>query len=266
MKGVGANRRRLAWFGGLVTAALVVFWSELPISSALAAPRCPALPVPAWVPEDPLQSAYPMPWCWVWGMQTQAQRTRRSLWGTTQSPVLVSPDGRYSVFSRVQILAHRNYTRTQVTSTLHIRRPGGALPIVLRPLGQPRAVQPGQIWVLVPVSWSADGSQLLVRQVAGWFGSSEISDSALVWQNDGAEVRAVMPQAVTHTHSLLLGWSRETPTSILFETRLLGLERASLWQVGLDGLTLAAREDAPVTYGQSQGEAWTMLEYRLWRR
>ena len=266
MKGARADRRRLAGAGGLLTATLtVIIFCQLTLV-AVAAPRRSPLPVPAWVPEDPLQSAYPMPWRWVWGMQTQAERTRRSLWGSTQSPVLVSPDGRYRVFSRVQILAHRDYTRTQVNSTLHIRQVGGALPMVVRPLGQPKVVQPGQIWVLVPVSWSADGSQLLVRQVFGWFGSSEISDSALVWHTDGRGVRSVAPQAVAHTHSLLLGWSREAPTSILFETRLLGLERPSLWQVGLDGLTLTAREDEPVTYGQSQGETWTMLEYRPLRR
>ncbi|MEN9216444.1 MAG: hypothetical protein Q6K90_03860 [Gloeomargarita sp. HHBFW_bins_162] len=258
----------MAWLGGLITTAgiTLLFCESVRSSTAVASPRRPNLPVPAWVPEDPLQSAYPMPWRWVWGMQTQAQRIRRSLWGSTQSPTLVSPDGRYSVFSRVQILAHQDYTRTQVSSTLHIRQSGGGLPIVLRPLGQPKVLQPGQIWVLVPVSWSEDSRQLLVRQVSGWFGSSEISDSAVVWHSDGLGVRAVTPQAVAHTHSLLLGWSRETPTSILFETRLLGLERASLWQVSLDGLTLSAREDAPITYGQPQGETWTMLEYRPLRR
>jgi hypothetical protein len=249
-----------------MTAALILFSLVEFTPPGVAAPQQPALPVPAWVPEDPLASAYPMPWRWVWGLQTQAQRTRRAIRGTTQSPTLISPDGRYSVFSRVQVVVHRDYTRTQVSSTLHIRRPGGALPVILRPLGQARVTQPGQILVLVPVSWSADSGQLLVRQVAGWFGSSEISDSALVWQSDGTGVRTVTPQAVAHTHSLLLGWSRETPTSILFETRLLGLERPSLWQVGLDGLTLSAREDEPVTYGKPQGEVWTMLEYRLLRR
>jgi hypothetical protein len=267
MKGARANRVRLAYISGLVATALAATALANFILPAVAAPRQPALPVPAWVPEDPLASAYPMPWRWVWGLQTQAQRTRRTVRGTTQSPTLISPDGRYSVFSRVQILAHQDYLRTQVSSTLHIRRPGGVLPIVLRPLGQPRVIQPGQIWVLVPVSWSADSRQLLVRQVAGWFGSSEISDSALVWQSDGTGVRAVTPQAVAHTHSLLLGWSRETPTSILFETRILGLERPSLWQVNLDGLTLAVPgEDQPVTYGEPQGETWTMVEYRLLRR
>lgn len=265
MKGGGANRIRLAWLTGVMTALVLVPTAQFALP-AVAAPRPRNLPVPAWVPEDPLASAYPIPWRWVWGLQTQAQRTRRSLWGTTQSPVLVSPDGRYSVFSRVQVVAHRDYTRSQVSSTLHIRRPGGALPLLVRPLGQPQVIQPGQIWVLVPVSWSADGNQLLVRQVAGWFGSSEISDSALVWQSDGIGVRAVAPQAVAHTHSLLLGWSREAPASILFATWLMGLERPSLWQVGLDGLTLAAREDEPVTYGAPQGEAWTMLEYRPLRR
>lgn len=256
--------------GRVVQGVIVVLVSWLVVTQgvigpALARPRASTLVIPDWVPEDPLQSAYPIPWRWVWGIQTQAEQRRRPMRATIQSPVLISPDGRYATFSRVQVLAHqRDYTRTQITSTLYIRRPGGALPLILRPVGQPSALEPGQIWVLVPVSWSADSRQLLVRQVVGRFGSSEITDRALVWDDTG--VRLVSPQAVAHTHALLLGWSREDPNSILFATYIIGLERPSTWQVALDGLTLATRSPEPVVYGQAQGETWRLLDYRPLRR
>ncbi len=262
MNGGKANPRWLAGIGTVVVAT-IVSCSGAAQQLGRATLQLPVLTAPAWVPEDPLASAYPIPWRWVWSIQAQAERTRRPIWSITQSPTLISPDGRYRAFSRVQVIAQRDYTRTQVSSTLHILSSRGAPPIVLQPVGQPRRPEPGQLWVLVPVSWSADGKQLLVRQVFGWFGSSEISDSALVWQGEGQRARIVTPQAVAHTHALLLGWSREMPTSILFETRILGLERPSRWQVDLDGLTLAVRdEDAPVTYGIAQGTTWTMLDYR----
>ncbi|MCS7031970.1 MAG: hypothetical protein NZL92_10640 [Gloeomargarita sp. SKYG116] len=236
------------------------------IAPVFARPRLSSiLPVPEWVPEDPLQSAYPIPWRWVWAIQTQAQQRRRPVRGMLRSSLLISPDGRYAAFSQVEVLAHQqDYTRTRISSTLHIRRPGTTLPLMLRPIGQPPVLEPGQIWVLVPVSWSADSRQLLVRQVVGWFGSSEITDRALVWDDTG--VRLVGPQAVAQTHALLLGWSREDPSSILFRTYIIGLERPSQWQVALDGLTLAAQADEPVIYGRSQGESWRLLNYRSLRR
>ncbi|MCS7292409.1 MAG: hypothetical protein RMI89_05445 [Gloeomargarita sp. SKYBB_i_bin120] len=251
--------------GVTIVLLLLLGFAQLETSPATAHPRPLSLPVPAWVPEDPLQSAYPMPWRWVWGIQTQAQQRRQPMRGTVQSPVLRSPDGRYAAFSQVQVFAHpQDYTRTRVTSTLYIRRLGETSPIALRPVGQPTVVEPGQIWALVPVSWSANGRQLLARQVVGWFGSSEITDRALVWDDTG--VRLLSPQAVAYTHSLLLGWSRENPTSILFETYILGVERSSLWQVALDGVTLAARADQPMVYGRFQGNGWQLVDYRVLHR
>ena len=68
---------------------------------------------------DPLNSPFPIPWNWVLATLSDTQRTdSQTRYFRTQS--LMSPDGRFAAYSRIQMVVEPDFTRSQVSSALFV--------------------------------------------------------------------------------------------------------------------------------------------------
>ncbi|MFP4296412.1 MAG: hypothetical protein ACLFT0_00980 [Spirulinaceae cyanobacterium] len=221
------------------------------------------------VPIDPLNSAYPIPWNWV--LATYAEfggaandgppRTR-----FYRSPSLMSPDGQYAAYSRIQMQADSHLHGSRVTSVMFLedtktgdlRTITAASPLSDNPFGNSEAAgNPGTISILIPVSWSETGDRLLARQFEGLFNSSLASDYAVVWQRKDQQTFTLVPNTTQYSNAVLLGWSEADRDRVLFRAGNLGEEHWQIWAVNLKGETILARQDHPIVYGQVLNQVWT---------
>lgn len=214
---------------------------------------------------DPLDSPYPIPWNWVINSHAEVSSTEDSAVRYYRTPSLVSPDGQYAAYSRIQFQIRSQLHSSRVTSVMFLEnlQTGNlevitaASPLANNPFdGNPEAQLPGVITMLVPVSWSELGDRLLARQFEGLFSSSMVSDYAVIWNRNLNKTTTVAPVQVDYSHAVLLGWSENNANHVLFKAGILGDENWPLWAVSSEGKTLLATGDRPQTFGRSVAEAW----------
>ncbi|PAX57088.1 hypothetical protein [Brunnivagina elsteri] len=220
--------------------------------------------------EDPLGSAYPIPMKWI--AQTQeSMGSKGGGVGYYRSVPVISPDGRYAVYSRVQLEVNPEQHNSRVSSVLFIEdRKTKQLRVVtstsrnrdvlINVKSAPDANGEGTIGVLVPVSWSEKGDRFLARRFEGVMNTSDVNDYAVIWHREKDRTNTVGPavqESDREKISILLGWSKSQPNHALFRAGEMGEEDWSLLTVGDDGKTASATDrDQPVTFGNQSTQVW----------
>lgn len=219
--------------------------------------------------QDPLGSPHPVPWNWV--MTTHADDNSKHSFGLHyyRSPSLISPDGQYAAYSRIQMRSQPELYRSRVSSVMFVENlQTGDLEVINATspladnglgLGKNPAL-PGNISILIPVSWSKLSDRLLARQFEGLFSSSDASDFAVIWNRQQNRTSTVAPSQAKSNHeiSILLGWSQINPYQVLFHAGNLGDEQWSFWAVADNGQTVAATNvDQPIVFGKQLKPVWS---------
>ena len=226
---------------------------------------------------DPIGSPYPIPWQWIQSTQ-EAMSSKGGGVRYYRSVPVVSPDGKYAVYSRVQLEVKPEMHNSRVSSVLFIEdRQTKNLRVVSSTsynrdallnvkVSSPDPNGEGTIGVLVPLSWSQKGERFLARRFEGVFNTSDASDSAVIWDRQKNNTNTVAPGNLENAGSneqehdkisVLLGWSKTQPDNVMFRTGELGDENWPLVTVSSDGKTGAATEvDQPITYGEQAKQVW----------
>jgi hypothetical protein len=222
--------------------------------------------------EDPLNSPYPVPWHWV--MKTQNEYTQGKSSGLRyyRSPALVSPDGQYAAYSRIEMRAEPELYNSKVVSVvflenlktgkLQVIRAESPIATYLENAGQDSEEMAGVISILIPVSWSANGDRLLARQLEGAFSSSDVADYGVVWNRQNHQVKTLSASSSDNedNSAILLGWDQNAPDQVLFRASNLGDETEQLVSVNLNGKVSLAKAEAAITYGQKVSRSWTGVQ------
>lgn len=226
------------------------------------------------VPDDPMGSPHPIPWKWIIATQETIGGQGGSGVRHYRSIPVVSPDGRYAVYSRVQLEVKPEMHNSRVTSLLFLEdRQTKKLRVMSRtatagdPLFHQTATvsetdSEGKIGVLVPISWSQKGDRFLARKFVGIFNTADVTDHAVIWDRQANITKTVAPAQTTDDHeriAILLGWSKQQPDHVLFRTGELGEENWPLVQVSSDGTSVNVTSDGdqPVTFGDRNNQIWS---------
>ncbi|MEH2378936.1 MAG: hypothetical protein V7K27_08515 [Nostoc sp.] len=224
---------------------------------------------------DPIGSPHPIPWKWITATQEAIGSKGGSGVRHYRSIPVVSPDGKYAVYSRVQLEVKPQMYNSRVTSVMFVQDMQtkrlwvmASTAAVSDPLLKVKAVKAasseetdknGQIGVLVPVSWSEKGDRFLARKFEGIFNTGDSTDSAVIWDRQKNQANTVAP-AHEQEHeqiAVLLGWSKIQPDHVLFRAGELGEENWPLMQVANDGKTVTTtNDDQPITFGKKATEIW----------
>jgi len=225
---------------------------------------------------DPIDSPHPIPWKWITATQEAIGSKGGSGVRHYRSVPVVSPDGKYAVYSRVQLDVKPQMYNSHVTSVLFVQDMQtkklwvmASTTPVTDPLLKVKAVKAaaseetdpsGKIGVLVPVSWSEKGDRFLARKFEGLFNTGDSTDSAVIWDRQKNHANTVAPANEADEHekiAVLLGWSKRQPDHVLFRAGELGEENWPLMQVANDGKTVTTtNEDQPITFGKKVTEIW----------
>ncbi|MEH1895544.1 MAG: hypothetical protein V7K72_21930 [Nostoc sp.] len=224
---------------------------------------------------DPLGSPHPIPWKWITATQEAIGSKGGSGVRHYRSVPVVSPDGKYAVYSRVQLEVKPEMYNSRVTSVLFVQDMQtkklwvmASTTPVSDPLLKVKAVKAalseetdtsGKIGVLVPVSWSEKGDRFLARKFEGIFNTGDSTDSAVIWDREKNHANTVAPvsQEEHEKIAVLLGWSKSQPDRVLFRAGELGEENWPLMQVANDGKTITTtNDDQPITFGKKVTEVW----------
>lgn len=207
---------------------------------------------------DPIGSPHPIPWQWI--LSTQEAMGSRGGSGVRyyRSVPVVSPDGKYAVYSRVQIEVKPEMHNTKVNSVLFVEdrqtkklRVMAATTITNDPLlaTQQVSAEPadndGKIGVLVPVSWSEKSDRFLARKFEGIFNTGDSTDQAVIWDLQKNQTNTVAPAQEVNEHekiAVLLGWSKNDPDHVIFRAGEMGEEEWPLVKVAIDGKTAATTD------------------------
>jgi len=217
------------------------------------------------VQTDPIDSPHPIPWNWVLATHAEISASQKSGLRYYRSPSLISPDGQYAAYTRIQMQGEPELYRSQVTSVMFVenlntgdlRTIKGSSPFSDNPLStDPEADMLGTISILMPVSWSPSSDRLLARQFEGIFSTSDASDSAVIWDRKQNGIKTLAPQKIDYSYAVLLGWNKTNTDQILFRTGELGDEYLPVWAVDLNGKTSRAQEQEPITFGQILNQVW----------
>ncbi|MEB3145813.1 MAG: hypothetical protein VKL02_06690, partial [Cylindrospermopsis raciborskii 1523720] len=229
--------------------------------------------IPNGVPADPINSPHPIPWKWIVMTQEAIGGQGRSGVRQYRSTPVVSPDGRYAVYSRVQLEVEPEMHNSQVSSLLFIEdRQTKRLNILAKTsdtvdmLSKNREFTPetnnqGKIGILVPVSWSEKGDQFLARKFVGTFNTADVTDNAVIWNRQQNTTTTVVPPQGEGDHekiAILLGWSKKQPNYVLFRSGELGEENWPLVQVSGDGknINMNISDDQPIIFGNKGQTIW----------
>jgi hypothetical protein len=220
--------------------------------------------------EDPLNSPYPIPMKWINATQETVGAKGGGVRYYRSSPV-TSPDGRYKVYSRVQLEVKPERYNSRVSSVLFIEDKQSKklrvvastsrnTDILVDTKAAPDANGEGTIGVLVPVSWSEKGDRFLARRFEGVMNTSDVSDYAVIWHRERDRTNTVEPARKGEEHekiAILMGWSKSQPNHVMFRTGELGDEEWPLVTVSDEGKTTgAAAVDQPVTFGNRVSDVW----------
>jgi len=214
---------------------------------------------------DPLDSPHPIPWNWVLATHAELYASNTSGVRYYRSPSLISPDGQYAAYSRLQMEGQPELYQSRVTSVIFVenlqtgdlRTITATRPLADNPMlgGQDTDI-PGRISILIPISWSKSSDRLLARQFEGIFNSTATSDFAVIWDRQQNRTTTLAPQRVQYDIAVLLGWSQTNPDCVLFRAGELGNERWPVWSVHLNGQTTIALEEELIVYGQVINQVW----------
>jgi hypothetical protein len=224
---------------------------------------------------DPLGSPHPIPWKWILATQEAISANGGSGVRHYRSVPVTSPDGRFIVYSRVQLEVRPEMYQSRVTSvmfvedtqTKRLRVMASTAPLSDHLLNRHRSSRAevdidtsGQIGVLVPVSWSEQSDRFLARKFEGRFNTGDSTDQAVIWDRQKNHVHTVAPTRAEHDHekiAVLLGWSKNKPDHALFRAGEIGDENWPLVQVATDGKTETTTDaDQPITFGPKITEVW----------
>ncbi|MBN3899028.1 MAG: hypothetical protein HWQ41_28275 [Nostoc sp. NOS(2021)] len=225
---------------------------------------------------DPIGSPHPIPWKWITATQEAIGSKGGSGVRHYRSVPVISPDGKYAVYSRVQLEVKPQMYNSRVTSVLFVQDMQtqrlwvmASTNAVSDPLLKVKAVKAasseetdtnGKIGVLVPVSWSEKGDRFLARKFEGIFNTGDSTDSAVIWDRQKNRANTVSPANQEEQHdkiAVLLGWSKSQPDHVLFRAGELGEENWPLMQVANDGKTVRTTDDdQPITFGKKITEIW----------
>ncbi|MEH2245592.1 hypothetical protein [Nostoc sp.] len=224
---------------------------------------------------DPIGSPHPIPWKWITATQEAIASKGGSGVRHYRSVPVVSPDGKYAVYSRVQLEVKPQMYNSRVTSVLFVQDMqtkklwvmASTTPVsdpllkvkVVKAASSEETDTNGKIGVLVPVSWSEKGDRFLARKFEGIFNTGDSTDSAVIWDRQKNHANTVAP-ANEQEHeqiAVLLGWSKSQPDRVLFRAGELGEENWPLMQVANDGKTVTTtNNDQPITFGKKVTEIW----------
>lgn len=182
-----------------------------------------------------------------------------------RSQSLLSPNGEFAAYSRIQMQVQPQYFESQVSSVLFLEnlRTGDLQaitpdsPLADNPFVQGESPVLGSISIVIPIAWSATGDQLLAREFESLFGSDLASDYAVMVDLRRKQVNTIAPTQIQYTTAVLLGWSQVYPEQALFRVSNLGDPIGQLCVVSASGETIAIQDDRPVTFGQSVNSVWT---------
>jgi hypothetical protein len=213
---------------------------------------------------DPLNSPYPIPWNWVLATLAEVGQTKAPRLRYYRSQSLISPDGQYAAYSRIQMQVFPDFTQSHISSVLFLEnlRTGdlqtiaASSPFADNPFMGQEASQNGTIAILIPVAWSERGDRILAREFESIFSSDIASDYAVVWDRQLNRTYTIAPTRIQYSNAILLGWSRTRPDQVLFRAGNLGEEEWPVWAVDFSSQTVAAIEDQPVTFGQVVNNVW----------
>ncbi|MGB6299696.1 MAG: hypothetical protein WBF90_26455 [Rivularia sp. (in: cyanobacteria)] len=222
--------------------------------------------------QDPIGSPHPVPWKWITATQeTVSSKTGSGVRYYRSAPV-ISPDGRYSIYSRVKLEVKPQMHKSRVSSVLFVEdRETNNLKVVastsalIDPLLKAKGMRgevsqiPGKIGVLVPVGWSENGERFLARKFEGLFNTAHASDQALIWNRQKNRANTVAPSQKNHQYDIavLLGWSKNAPDNVVFQAGEMGQETWPTITVANDGKTIATPEvDQPTTFGRKVNDVW----------
>lgn len=220
---------------------------------------------PSGLQLDPLDSPHPIPWNWVLTTHAELSASGQSGVRYYRSPALVSPDGLYAAYTRIQMDGEPELYKSRVSSVMFVEnlKTGdlhtvtAASPLSDSPLAaNEEAEMPGIISILIPVSWSRLSDRLLSRQFEGLLGTSDASDFAVIWDRDHNRTATLAPDCIEYSAAILLGWSQIKPDHVLFRAGEMGDENPPIWAVGLNNQTTLAQEEKPMIYGQQVNQVW----------
>lgn len=211
---------------------------------------------------DPLNSPHPIPWNWVTSIALGSSSVPGH-YGYYRSQTLVSPNGYYAAYSRIQVQSAAHFTQSRVVSALFLEnlRTGNLQTIMA---SSPFANFPftsdsdlaGTIAILIPIAWSETGDRLLAREFESIFGSSIASDYAVVWDSHTNQTQTLAPSQINYSNAVLMGWSQSYPDQVLFQAGMMGDPHWKFYTVQTNGQTNLARGDRPITYGQITTNIW----------
>lgn len=240
----------------------VIAYPLLALLAASAAPMTFSPPASAQL--DPLNSPYPIPWNWILAVLAE-KPSATPQFCYYRSPSLISPDGAYAAYSRIQFQRAESFVLSRVASILFVEHLSSgrlhtitpAAPFADNPFVADAMVdQPGTIAISIPVGWSENGDQLLVREFESLFGSSLASDFAVIWDRSSNRAYTVAPTQVCYSNAVLLGWSQRYPSQALFRAGNLGDDPWLLYAVDRHGHTTQATNDRPLVFGKVDSHAW----------
>jgi hypothetical protein len=219
---------------------------------------------PQSVQVDPLDSPHPIPWSWVMATLSAVPTEENAGLYYYRSQSLLSPDGQYAAYSRIQMQVKPVFFQSCVSSVLFVEnlRTGDlqavtpASPLANNPFVSGAANQLGSISIVIPVSWSESGDRLLAREFESLFCSDIASDYAVIVDRKLKQVSTVAPTRMHYTTAVLLGWSQAQPNQALFRAGNLGEENWNCWTVDATGHTVLAEGDRSVTFGQPISSVW----------
>ena len=222
--------------------------------------------------QDPIASPHPIPWTWIMATQEVVSANGGSGVRYYRSLPVVSPDGRYSIYSRVKLEVKPQMHKSRVSSVLFVEdtetnklkvvASTSALvdPLLSRKLQDKEDSQiPGKIGVLVPVSWSENGEHFLARKFEGLFNTAHATDQALIWNSEKNNAKTIVPSQKNHQYDIavLLGWSKNAPNNVVFRAGEMGQETWPTITVANDGKTVATPGlDQATTFERKASDIW----------
>jgi hypothetical protein len=150
---------------------------------------------------DPLNSPHPIPWNWVTSIVFGSHSVPHS-YGYYRTQSLISPDGQYAAYSRIQVQLAAHFSQSRVVSVLFVEnlRTGSlrtlmaSSPFADNPfMASEASDQAGTIAILIPIAWSENGDRLLSREFESIFCTDIASDFAVVWDSKTNETKTFAP-------------------------------------------------------------------------
>jgi len=221
--------------------------------------------MPPSIQLDPINSPYPVPWTWVMAALSDRHTVANPKVRYYRSQSLVSPDGQYAAYSRIQVQLSQDFTKNRVASTLFLENLStgdlqtitASSPLADNPfVSQDVSPDSGTIAILIPIAWSEESDRILAREFESIFGSDIASDFAVVWDRSANRTYTIAPQA-QYSNAILLGWSQSHPGQVLFRAGMMGNEDWPLYTVDVRGQTAYVSHDRPITYGQMVDSVWS---------